>query len=389
MKDGGADFVYNLGKGLAQKGAKVYILTTALIADNYRHNENSNPQVLPVMNKWDCNGFDFGGLKIFIREICKINPDIIHLVYPSSYFGNNFQLPFFIKFAIRKPLVTTIFSFFKTGSTFFTKLGTLSLLLFSNRLVFIDDEYIQIFKINFPFLGNKTVLIPVGNNVALQKSLEYNDLNKIALRHKLSLPADKIYFSFVGQMDISKGLETLLMALRIVIDRGFDNVRLIMVGSGDIGRMEEGEGYRGKGLDYGREIFTLEKKLNLSQYIVWTSYLPAQDYNDYILSCDFCVLPFRRNTLGRSSLVTALSLGMPIITTSRLAKPLFFRNRENVLIVATDNENELAQAIIELIESPKLRNKIAKGGKELSREFSWDLIAGKTMELYFGLMKKR
>jgi len=384
MKDGGADFVYNLGKKLVQKGVRVYIITTSLIAKHYQNNYNSNPKVLPIITQWDFKGFSFANFHLFSKTLRQINPDVIHLIYPSSYFGNDYKLPFFIKLVSRKPLVTTFFSLFKTGSTLFTKLGTLSLILFSQRLVSHDEEYVQFFKKFFPF--KKISLIPVGSNTSATDSYVDN-IDKIALRKKLNLDPGKIYLSFVGQMDISKGLETLLEALRIVIDRGFRDARLIMVGSGDIERMREGQGYKQETLGYGEKIFTLERKLNLNDYIIWTSYLPSEDFNNYILCSDFCVLPFRRNTLGRSSLATALTLGMPVITTSKSSKSLFLRNRENVLLVHPDNKDELAEAIIELIRSPELRNKIAKGGKLLSREFSWDLIVEKILKLYWELIK--
>lgn len=378
MKDGGAGFIYNLGKELAKSGAQVYIITTSIVADEYRRGKDSNPRILPIVSKWD-----IGGLRSFSETVRQINPDIIHLVYPSSYFGNDYKLPFFIKLATRKPLVTTFFSFFKTGSTFFTKIGTLSLILFSQRLVSHDEEYVHFLKKFFPF--KKAFLIPVGMNTSAVGVC--NDKN--TLRKNFGLDPGKIYFSYIGQMDISKGLETLLEALRIVIDRGFEEARLIMVGSGDAERMKEGQGYKPEMFSYGEKIFALGRKLGLNDHIVWTSYLPSQDYNNYIRCSDFCVLPFRRNTMGRSSLALALSLGMPVITANKSRNSALLRHEENVFLVRPGNKDELADAMVRLMRDAELRDKIAKGGKELSKEFSWGLIAKKTLELYSGLLKKQ
>jgi len=383
MRDGGADFVYNLSTRLAQKGVEVYVITASLVSKYYQGlGPDCNPKVLPIIDQWNFNGLNFGSLRLFAQTLRQIAPDVINLIYPSSYFGNEYKLPFFIKFISRRPLVTTFFSLFKTGSSLFTKLGTLSLILFSNRLVSHDDEYIQFFNKYFPFKKSKTFFIPVGSNMPVVNNL----IERNELRKHYGLATDKTYLSFIGSMDISKGVDTLLEALRILIDRGFKDVRLIMVGSGDVERMAEGQGYAPKMFEYGKKIFDLQEKLNLSNYIIWTPYLPPQDFNNYILCSDFCVLPFRGNTLGRSSLAVALSLGMPIITAGRANTPLL-RDGENVLLVPPDDPVRLAEDIVRLANSPKLRRILVKNSKELAKAFSWDTIISRILNLYTRVAK--
>lgn len=383
MKDGGADFVYNLSTRLAQRGVETYVITTNLVSRYYEELRlDCNPKVLPIIGRWDFNMLNFDSLRLFAMTIRQIDPDIIHLIYPSSYFGNDYKLPFFIKLINRSPLVTTFFSMFKTGSSIFTKLGTLSLILFSDCLVSHDDGYIQFFNKYFPFKKRTTFFVPVGSNMLVTD----NSMDRNELRKQYGLDTDKTYLSFIGQMDISKGVDTLLEALRILIDRGFKDVRLIMVGSGDVKRMAEGQGYKQEMFEYGKKIFDLQEKLNLSNYIIWTPYLPPQDFNNYILCADFCVLPFRRNTLGRSSLAVALALGMPVIIAGRANIPLL-RDGENVLLVPPDDPVRLAEDIVRLANSPKLRRRLAQNSKELAKAFSWDTIISQTLNLYTRVAK--
>lgn len=382
MKDGGADFVCNLATKLAQRGNEVYVITTSLVSKHYQESTNSNPKVLPVIDQWNFKRLNFTSLRVFAQALHQINPDVIHLIYPSSYFGCDYKLPFFIKFISRVPLVTTFFSLFKTGSDSLTKMVTLSLILCSQQLISHDTEYVRFFNRYFPFKRRKSVFIPVGNNMPpIEKPIE-----RMQLRRQYGLDADKTYLSFIGSMDISKGVETLLKALRILVGQGFDNIRLVMVGSGDLERMSEGQGYAPEMFEYGKTIFALQKKLALSNYIIWTPYLSCQDFINYIVCSDFCVLPFRRNTLGRSSLACALELGMPIITASRFKDPLL-KNGENVLLVSPDDPAQLAEAVAKLVDSPNLRMKLGQNSKKLAKAFSWDSIVSKTLSLYMELVK--
>jgi glycosyltransferase involved in cell wall biosynthesis len=374
MKDGGAEFVYNLASGLSRRGVAVTVITTSRVADNYLKGEGADITVLPIIEKWHGRK-DFKSLTVALKEA---SPDLIHLVYPSSYFGNDYRLPFEIKAICRAPLVTTFFSLFKTGSYLRTRIGTLRLILSSDRLVTHNYDYANFFRKFFPFKKRDIYHIPVGNNMPAVKG----SVNKPELRKKYGLDRDTTYLSFSGQMDISKGIETLFCALKILVKQGRKDVRLIMVGSGDRERIMEGRGYAEKILHYAKTIFDLQDRLGLSDYIKWTAYLTPEEFNEYMLSSDICVLPFRGNTLGRSSLMNALSLGIPVITTAPQNTP-FLKNGENAAIVPPDDPARLADVISSLLADPESRRRIGEGGMRLfEEEFTWDSIVDRTISLY-------
>ena len=374
MKDGGADFLYNLSKNILKYNVEAYVLTTDKVSEYYKCVETW-PKILPIINKWN----SISDLIKTRNCIFDINPDIIHLIYPSSYFGNDYKIPFIIKVITRKPLITTFFSLFKTGSTLITKLGTLSVILSSDIITSHDYAYVKFFKKYFPFKKGRTYFVPVGNNIMIN-DISVSKKNCNALNN---FGDDNIYISFNGQIDISKGIETLLNALKIVISKGYNKIRLIMVGSGDFERMLDEQIYNKDFLQYGQNILKLQSKLDLDKYVIWTPYLSAQDYYDYIRSSHFCVLPFRKNTLGRSSLICALSLGKAVITTG--GDP-YLKDGENALIVPPDSPDLLAAAIIRMITLPGLRKRLETQSLEIAKEFSWDKIADDIYYLYKSML---
>lgn len=379
MRDGGADFVYNLAYYLSKRGIEVVVVTTNKVADTYLMNrDGAEIVVLPIMKKWHGSN-DANNFRKALREI---KPDVIHVIYPSSYFGNDYRVPFSLKFLSKTPIVTTFFSLFVTGSYFRTKLGTLSLILSSDRVVSHSYEYIKFFKKYFPFKKEAISLIPVSSNMPITPC----SFSRAELRRRYGLEKDKLYVSFSGQIDVSKGVDTLFEALSIIVLRGRTDVRIIMVGSGDRRCFAEERGYEEKYMRYDESILRLEEKLGLKGYIVWTSYLPPEDFNNYMRCSDICVLPFRGNTLGRSSLMNALSLGVPVITTAPAGTP-FLKDGENVVNVPLNNPVILADRILGLLDSPELMTRVGEGGKKLFfEEFTWYSVVDKTVKLYEGLL---
>ncbi|OGS06490.1 MAG: hypothetical protein A2270_07335 [Elusimicrobia bacterium RIFOXYA12_FULL_51_18] len=378
MKDGGAGFVYNLVNALTALGVSVSVLTSGKVRESFLRTPGVT--VFPVIDDWA--GLD--GFYAMRKAITSINPDVIHVIYPSSFFGNNYKLPFFIKLFFRRPVVVTMFSMFKTGSYFTTKLGILALILSADYLMSHDFLYIQFLKKYLFFKKKRISFVPVGNNLLSTLA----NVDKYQLRGQCDLEQDKIYLAFSGQIDVSKGVETLLRALKILHKNGYSTVRLLMVGSGDRIRASEGEGYDEKYSDYSRKIFSLMHDLCLQDKIVWTGYVSADKFNEYMKCADLAVFPFKANVIGRSSLINALSLGLPVITTVDHSGNLL-KDKYNILMVNSGNPQELAAAVVCLLKSPTLTKNIAAGGRELFQNvFTWEAIAEKTLEIYGKAMRR-
>ena len=83
------------------------------------------------------------------------------------------------------------------------------------------------------------------------------------------------------------------------------------------------------------------------------------------------------------SILAALSHVRPVITTRSYKVELYpFIDMENVLLVPPRNQDQLAQAIGELVSSVALREKIGANGHKLSKCFSWNDIANRHIQEY-------
>jgi glycosyltransferase involved in cell wall biosynthesis len=99
-------------------------------------------------------------------------------------------------------------------------------------------------------------------------------------------------------------------------------------------------------------------------------------------------LPSYREGLPKV-LLEAASCGRPIVATDTPGCREVVHNGENGLLVTVRSAVELADAIQDLIENPKLRQKMGARGREIVvREFSVEKVVAETMTVYRELLKQ-
>jgi glycosyltransferase involved in cell wall biosynthesis len=99
-------------------------------------------------------------------------------------------------------------------------------------------------------------------------------------------------------------------------------------------------------------------------------------------AADICVYPSRKEPFG-NIVVEAWSSGIPLVTTCTPGPAWLARDREDALLVPTDDVIALAQAIGELLESPALRERLTSAGKRrIAAEFSRAAVISRFAELF-------
>ncbi len=86
-----------------------------------------------------------------------------------------------------------------------------------------------------------------------------------------------------------------------------------------------------------------------------------------------------------TSLLEALAVGLPAVTTGAGGIPEVVNDRVNGLLVRPNDPSGLADRIIELVESPELVQKLSQQAKLTAGNYSWSQIKWKWLELYHDL----
>lgn len=103
----------------------------------------------------------------------------------------------------------------------------------------------------------------------------------------------------------------------------------------------------------------------------WTKH--AEQYDIFINTTHFDNTPV--------SVLEAMALGLPIVSTNVGGIPFLLENNETALLVQDSAVDEMTQAIYRLIENPKLASKLSLNGRKVVEQFDWDIVKNQWKEI--------
>lgn len=364
-RNGGADFVARFGAALAAQGAQVHVLTSA--AGN--HSSESFPSaanVHRVIDDWTLSPGGRAALRRVDRLFRSEGIEIAHVLFPDSVLQARYQLPAAIG-AARIPLVTTFWNLgLGRRSPMAVKAEALALLARSAALTSHDPSYLRVLQ-RLAGWAKPVHWLPVGSNLDAPQLLD-----RQALRGWLDLPSGRLV-GFFGHLDFTRGAEELFEAVAIL--RRTLDVRLLMIGSA-------GEARYG---DYRQAT----ERHRIAGAVDWTGYLPAQQAAEALRAVDVCVLPYRRNSLGRSALAAALEIGVPTVLAGTAVGIAPLRDGVHVALAPPQDARRLAATIARVLENEHERARLAEGARRAAGMFAWPRIAAGALGLYRAVLSSR
>jgi glycosyltransferase involved in cell wall biosynthesis len=265
-------------------------------------------------------------------------------------------------FGWRIPIVhTTHNAYLLMNSNFSTKLKyILEIAAIKNAdcIVTLTEEVAQQLNIKFNVSIKKMHIIP--NGVAMDEILSFMRNNP----HKENPKNGKMILC-VGRVCPRKNQYSLVKAVPEVIKEQ-SNTRFVFVGP-ITDKL------------YFNEIRNFIREKHLFSFIEFKGEISRRNLYRLYQNATIFVLPTLSETQGLV-ILEAAAFGKPIITSSGRS----LRWAKNyTLQVDPHNIHEIANAINLLLKDELLRRELAKKGKEfLSRKFSWNQIAQKTLEMY-------
>jgi len=171
---------------------------------------------------------------------------------------------------------------------------------------------------------------------------------------------------------VRKNLVTLLRAVRLVI-RKIPNVKLIIVGNKE------------------RGYYMLKRhavNLGIEDHLVFLGHVPGRELIRLYALCDIFVLPSFQEGFPTVA-AEAQACGKPIVTSNRPAMNEIYVNNVHAVLVDPRSPEELARAIIKVLEDASLRKRLSVMGRKLvSSKFSKERRAKKLLEVIQTLLKR-
>jgi glycosyltransferase involved in cell wall biosynthesis len=133
----------------------------------------------------------------------------------------------------------------------------------------------------------------------------------------------------------------------------------------------------GRSGDDGQDGLTLDESVSFAGHV--------PDVREPLGTATCSVVPLRIGGGTRLKILDSWAIGTPVVSTSIGSEGLDARDGENILI--RDEPREFARAVLELLEDPGLRRRLAEAGRETAvSRYSWDRIGGNLRHAYRGLL---
>jgi len=317
--------------------------------------------------------------------------DLVHVQYQNEMYGRAASiaaLPVTLRLLSTIPVVVTVHDYgtpwprrvrVRLLAGLYGKAWFAIMLRNASRVILTNEQDVFRFlhqRLRYPIPASRYATIPIGSNLPIPAPTEVRAAAPAELG-ALTAPPDSLlasagtttvgYFGFVNP---AKDVDTLLEGFAIARRRR-PHLQLVMICqlhrtteylSGIVNRMEQPD---------------------LAGSVIVTGELGDKQAADVLAQCDIVALPFRDGvSLRRTTLMAALALGRPIISTRAEAPPAMLEDGRDLLLVPPQDAQALAQAIIELADDPDRRARLGAHAREAARAFAWPTIAERTAQLY-------
>ncbi len=176
---------------------------------------------------------------------------------------------------------------------------------------------------------------------------------------------NEVQLLYVSRLTLQKGIWTLIKACGILSQKGIVNFKLTIVGEGHL----------------KDEMFSLIDKYKIRDKINFLGWKKLEELPDIYRSADIFILPSVMEGMASVTL-QAIASGLPIIVSRVEGNEDVLEEGYNGLSAEYNNPTDFADAIEKLIKQPELRKKMSKNSIEKSKQFTWESIAKKYLELY-------
>ena len=82
----------------------------------------------------------------------------------------------------------------------------------------------------------------------------------------------------------------------------------------------------------------------------------------------------------------AMACGTPVVASQVGGLAFLVRDGKTGFTVPVDEPQKLADRLLALVEDPSLREEMGGNAAEFAKDYSWDVIAGKVVEVYKELL---
>lgn len=351
---GGEKYLFHLVNKLAEENS-VAVITSGKSIKGIRKINNITIYYCKYANIF---GTEIVSPHVIFKLMRDTKPDIIHGSAPSLMQ----DIGFLIAKVLRIPMVATYHADLQLNrviSRLYTKVSTWLVLRNMHRIIVTSPKYFHILK-NRGINENKISIVPVG--------VEFDKFNRIRKDSGQAL-ADERVILFVGRLDARHRYKRLdlLMSAFVSVKKKINNVRLIIIGQGDLVQ------------DYEN----IACNLGIQSNVVFYTDVNDDELPHYYARADVFVLPSPTEEEGFGIvLLEAMSAGIPVITSNRCGGAYAIEKGKSGLLYKAFDVADLSDKIMAILSDKSLADTLGINGSKFARQFDWSYISDDIKKIY-------
>lgn len=208
------------------------------------------------------------------------------------------------------------------------------------------------------------VNVPPARIIELPNGVE-TDTVPAKTSYELHQPARLVY---VGRLHPQKGIDTLLHALRQLLDH--HDIHLQLLGDGPI----------------RDELVSLAEELGITTHVEFHG--QTDQVQAHLQQADLFVLPSRAEGIS-NALLEAMACGLPVIVSAIPGNVDVIEHNHNGLRFTVDDSDALAHHLTTLLTQPERRERLGRQARQtVERHYSLNVVADQYITLYRDLLTR-
>lgn len=205
----------------------------------------------------------------------------------------------------------------------------------------------------------KIKVIHLAVDESFKRVEDKDQIQKILEKYKI----DSEFVLFIGNLEPRKNLTRLFEAFAIAHNK-IPSYKLVVAGT--------------RGWLYS-DIFETVARLNLSDKIIFTGYIDAEDLPALYSAAQVFVLPSLYEGFGLP-ILEAMSCGAPVITSNMGSIPEVAG--DSAILIDPYDIKAIADGLLEVFSNRQLREELMEKGLRRAKNFSWKRVAEETLGVY-------
>jgi D-inositol-3-phosphate glycosyltransferase len=197
----------------------------------------------------------------------------------------------------------------------------------------------------------------------------------------IGVPPELCMLLFVGRIEPLKGIDTLIRALAIISKSGAPlacPVYLAIIGGDPYASPEEMNSEM-------KRLQDLCIELGIGSLVIFLGKRDQDSLPYYYSAATVLVMPSHYESFGMVAL-EAMACGTPVVASQVGGLGFLVQDGKTGFVVPSDNPELLGQRLVELLGSPELREKMGKQAAKYARQYNWEVISKRVLEVYKSLM---